>query len=143
MSRLFFHHELIITTHISFFNILFGTSKEDNFPLWQLSNSVIILDEIQSYDNNLWSYMTKFFEVYAKALNIKIIIMSATLPKLDKLIEKDEDKDIFVELLKNRDEYFYNDYFRKRVNIDYSILNKNFKLKIKTQILNTKFQAKF
>ena len=126
MSRLFFHHELIITTHISFFNILFGTSKEDNFPLWQLSNSVIILDEIQSYDNNLWSYMTKFFEVYAKALNIKIIIMSATLPKLDKLIEKDEDKDIFVELLKNRDEYFYNDYFRKRVNIDYSILNKKY-----------------
>lgn len=126
MGRLFFHNELIITTHISFFNILFGTSKEDNFPLWQLANSVIILDEIQSYDNNLWSYMTKFFEVYAKALNMKIIIMSATLPKLDRLIEKDESKDVFVELIKNRDEYFYNDYFKKRVEIDYSILNKKY-----------------
>ena len=126
MNRLFFHHELIITTHISFFDILFGTSKEDNFPLWQLANSVIILDEIQSYDNNLWSYMTKFFEVYAKVLNIKIIIMSATLPKLDKLIEKDSKKNIFVDLIKNRDDYFYHDYFKNRVEIDYSILNKEY-----------------
>ncbi len=126
LNRLFFHHELIITTHISFFDILFGTSKEDNFPLWQLANSVIILDEIQSYDNNLWSYMTKFFEVYAKVLNIKIIIMSATLPKIDRLIVKDKKEDIFVSLIQNRDDYFYDDYFRKRVDIDYSILNKDF-----------------
>ena len=126
INRLFFHHELIITTHISFFNILFGTSKEDNFPLWQLANSVIILDEIQSYDNNLWSYMTKFFEIYAKVLNIKIIIMSATLPKLDSLIEKDSNKNVFVNLIKNRDQYFYHDYFKNRVKIDYSILNKKF-----------------
>jgi len=126
INRLFFHHELIITTHISFFNILFGTSKEDNFPLWQLANSVIILDEIQSYDNNLWSYMTKFFEIYSEALNIKIIIMSATLPKLDRLIEKDSNRNVFVNLIKNRDEYFYHDYFKNRVKIDYSILNKKF-----------------
>ncbi len=129
MNRLFFHHELIITTHISFFDILFGTSKEDNFPLWQLANSVIILDEIQSYDNNLWSYMTKFFESYSKVLNIKIVIMSATLPKLDRLIDKDIEKDIFVDLIKNRDEYFYDDYFKKRVEIDYSILNKKYEKK--------------
>jgi len=120
MNRLFFHNELVITTHISFFNILFGTSKEDNFPLWQLANSVIILDEIQSYDNNLWSYMTKFFSIYAKALNIKIIIMSATLPKLDLLIEHDDT--LFVDLISNRANYFENDYFKKRVEIDYELL---------------------
>ncbi len=120
MNRLFFHNELVITTHISFFNILFGTSKEDNFPLWQLANSVIILDEIQSYDNNLWSYMTKFFAVYAKALNMKIIIMSATLPKLDVLIE--HDNTLFVDLISNRAKYFEDDYFKKRVEIDYGLL---------------------
>lgn len=120
MSRLFFHSELIISTHIAFFNILFGTSKEDNFPLWQLANSVIILDEIQSYDNNLWSYMTKFFALYAKALNIKIIIMSATLPKLDLLIKSDEP--LFVDLISNRSKYFEDDYFKKRVDIDYGLL---------------------
>ena len=119
INRLFFHNELIISTHIAFFNILFGTSKEDNFPLWQLANSVIILDEIQSYDNNLWSYMTKFFSIYAKSLNIKIIIMSATLPKLDKLIEDD---DSFHSLISSRDKYFMNSYFKDRVKIDYSLL---------------------
>jgi len=121
MNRLFFHNELIISTHIAFFNMLFGTSKEDNFPLWQLANSVIILDEIQSYDNNLWSYMTKFFSHYAKALNIKIIIMSATLPKLDLLIEHDDT--LFVDLINNRAKYFEDDYFKNRVKIDYSLLD--------------------
>lgn len=124
MNRLFFHNELIISTHIAFFNILFGTSKEDNFPLWQLANSVIILDEIQSYDNNLWSYMTKFFAVYAKALNIKIIIMSATLPRLDVLIE--DNNMLFVDLISDRNTYFENAYFKNRVGIDYCLLeNKN------------------
>lgn len=120
MNRLFFHNELILTTHISFFNILFGTTKEDNFPLWQMANSVIILDEIQSYDINLWSYMTKFFKHYAQVLNMKIIIMSATLPKLDELIE--EDNTIFEELIKNKDEYFQSIYFKNRVDINFSLL---------------------
>jgi len=124
MGRLFFHSELILTTHISFFDILFGTSKEDNFPLWQMANSVIILDEIQSYDNNLWSYMIKFFSIYAKALNMKIIIMSATLPKLDNLIEDEEehDKDIFEELIINKNKYFQSEYFKSRVELDFSLL---------------------
>jgi CRISPR-associated endonuclease/helicase Cas3 len=122
MSRLFFHNKLILTTHISFFDILFGTSKEDNFPLWQMANSVIILDEIQSYDNKLWSYMIKFFSIYAKTLNMKIIIMSATLPKLDNLIDDEENKNIFEELIKNKNEYFQSVYFKNRVEIDFSLL---------------------
>ncbi|RYA24759.1 CRISPR-associated helicase/endonuclease Cas3 [Malaciobacter halophilus] len=122
MSRLFFHNELILTTHIAFFNILFGITKEDNFPLWQMANSVIILDEIQSYDNKLWSYMIKFFSIYAKVLNMKIIIMSATLPKLDNLIDSEENKDIFVELIKNKNDYFQSEYFKNRVEVDFSLL---------------------
>lgn len=138
MSRLFFHNELILTTHIAFFNILFGTTKEDNFPLWQLANSVIILDEIQSYDNKLWSYMIKFFSIYAKTLNMKIIIMSATLPKLDNLIEDEENKDIFVELIKNKNDYFQNKYFKNRVEIDFSLLkqHKNIEYDILIEKLN-------
>jgi len=137
MNRLFFHNELIISTHIAFFNILFGTSKEDNFPLWQLANSVIILDEIQSYDNNLWSYMTKFLSIYAKSLNIKVIIMSATLPKLDALIEHDDS--LFVDLISNRAKYFEDDYFKKRVEIDYALLEyKNLEFDIlKEKLLET------
>ncbi len=121
INRLFFHSEAIITTHVALFNILFGTSKEDNFPLWQLANSVIIIDEIQSYNNNLWWYMVEFFDKYAELLNMKIIIMSATLPKLDYFLEK---KNNFVDLIspKKRDDFFSNDYFSKRVDVDFTLL---------------------
>jgi len=121
ISRLFFHKEVVLTTHITLFNILFGTSKEDNFPLWQLSNSVIILDEIQSYNNHLWWYMVEFFDKYAQCLNIKIIIMSATLPKLDYFLEK---KDNFVDLITKdkRDYFFEHILFKNRVSVDYSLL---------------------
>jgi len=121
VDRLFFHSPAIVTTHVALFNILFGTSKEDNFPLWQLANSVIILDDIQSYNNHLWWYMVEFFDKYAKLLNIKIIIMSATLPKLDYFLEK---KDNFIDLItpKKRDIFFNSDYFSKRVEVDFSLL---------------------
>lgn len=118
VNRLFYHSPAIITTHVNFFNILFGTSKEDNFPLWQFANSVIILDEIQSYNNHLWWYMIEFFEKYAKLLNMKIIIMSATLPKLDYFLEE---KNSFVSLIgeEKRDYFFNHSYFKERVSIEY------------------------
>ncbi len=126
MNRLFFHNPIILTTHVSLFNILFGTSKEDNYPLWQLANSVVIIDEIQSYNNNLWWYIIEFFQKYAKLLNIKIIIMSATLPKLDLLL-KDDKKDIFFSLIKDRNYYFKNSLFKERVKLNFSLLeNENF-----------------
>ncbi len=119
INRLFFHSPAIITTHVALFNILFGTSKEDNFPLWQLANSVIILDEIQSYNNHLWWYMVEFFDKYSELLNMKIIIMSATLPKLDYFLEQ---KDNFVELISHKEYFFTHPLFKERVKVDFSLL---------------------
>lgn len=136
INRLFFHSPAIITTHVSLFNILFGTSKEDNFPLWQLANSVIILDEIQSYNNHLWWYMVEFFEKYATLLNIKIIIMSATLPKLDFFLEEGK-KDSFVELISNKKYFFKNELFKNRVKIDFSLLDEEMKIEKLVDILRT------
>jgi len=134
INRLFFHKEVVLTTHITLFNILFGTSKEDNFPLWQLSNSVIILDEIQSYNNHLWWYMVEFFDKYAQCLNIKIIIMSATLPKLDYFLEK---KDNFVDLItkEKRDYFFEHTLFKDRVSVDYSLLEMKEKITLEDLVL--------
>ena len=120
LNRLFYHYELILTTHVNLFEILFGTGKEANFPLWQLYGSVIILDEIQSYDNNLWWYMVEFFNAFAKLLNLKIIIMSATLPKIDRLLEQKEE---FISLLESK-KYFSHPLFKDRVAIDFSLLER-------------------
>jgi len=134
ISRLFFHKEVVLTTHITLFNILFGTSKENNFPLWQLANSVIILDEIQSYNNHLWWYMVEFFDKYAASLNIKIIIMSATLPKLDYFLEK---KDNFVDLItkEKRNYFFKHTLFKNRVSVDYSLLEMKNKITLDDLVL--------
>jgi len=137
INRLFFHSPAIIMTHVSLFNILFGTSKEDNFPLWQLANSVIILDEIQSYNNHLWWYMVDFFDKYAELLNIKIIIMSATLPKLDFFLKSNNS---FVDLIgKEKKNYFFNDkFFKERVRVDFSYLDKKMDFDRLAKILDTK-----
>ncbi|WP_041962511.1 CRISPR-associated helicase/endonuclease Cas3 [Sulfurospirillum cavolei] len=138
VNRLFFHAPALITTHVALFDILFGTSKEDNFPLWQLANSVIILDEIQSYNNHLWWYMVEFFDKYASLLNMKIIIMSATLPKLDFFLEE---KNNFVALIGDtkKKELFQNAFFKDRVKINY-LLDK--KMTIEDLVKELKEQPK-
>lgn len=134
INRLFFHSPAIFTTHVGFFSILFGTSKEDTFPLWQLANSVIILDEIQSYNNNLWWYMVEFFDKYATLLNIKIIIMSATLPKIDYFLKE---QNSFVSLIdEQKRDYFFNDpLFAKRVELNFDLLDQDISLEILVNIL--------
>lgn len=120
LSRQFVHYPIILTTHVNFFSYLFGTSREDSFPLTHLANSVVIIDEIQSYRNILWKEIITFLESYSKLLNIKIIIMSATLPRLED-IGKGEGSCSY--LIENRDKYYNSALFRDRVKLDFSLLD--------------------
>lgn len=120
LDRQFLHYPIVLTTHVSIFNYLFGTSKDNLFPLCQIANSIIVLDEIQSYKNRIWKEIITFLKYYSKLLNIKIIIMSATLPNLDKLIDGEINT---VNLIKNRKKYFENPIFKNRVSVDFSLLN--------------------
>ena len=119
LNRQFLNYPIILTTHVTIFKYLFGTSKEDIFPLHQLANSVIVLDEIQSYKNLVWGEIITFLTCYAKSLNIKVVIMSATLPDLDKLSISQGNT---VKLLEDREKYFENPIFKNRVKVDYSLL---------------------
>ncbi|EJO5347119.1 CRISPR-associated helicase Cas3' [Clostridium botulinum] len=120
LDRQFLHYPIVLTTHVSVFNYLFGTSKDDLFPLCQIANSIIVLDEIQSYKNRIWKEIITFLKYYSKFLNIKIIIMSATLPNLNKLIDG---KIETVNLIENRKKYFQNPIFKDRVKVDFSLLD--------------------
>jgi CRISPR-associated endonuclease/helicase Cas3 len=64
LDRQFLHYPIILTTHINFFSYLFGTGRESSFPLVHLCNSVIILDEIQSYRNKIWTEIIMFLSKY-------------------------------------------------------------------------------
>lgn len=120
LDRLFVHYPVVITTHVNFFNYLFGTGRETSFPLVHLCNSVVILDEIQSYRNDIWMEIISFLDKYAKLLNFKLIIMSATLPKLDKLLRKRDS--VFTELLKDAKGYYSNSVFKDRVKLNFELL---------------------
>ena len=122
MDRQFLNYPFIVTTHVGIFNTLIGNTKEDCMPFYQLTNSVIVFDEIQAYKNTIWTEIIKILNSYAKLLNIKIIIMSATLPNLSYLLDEEEKNNI-SKLIENRGEYFNNTIFKNRVEVNYDLLS--------------------
>lgn len=127
LDRQFLNYPIVLFTHVTLFKTLFGHEKEDIFAFHQLCNSVIVLDEIQSYRNSLWSEIITFLKGYAKLMNIKIIIMSATLPNLEVLTDNKENA---VSLIPERDRYFKHPVFAERVIPDYSLLKQKMTLEL-------------
>ena len=121
LDRQFLNYPVVLSTHVMLFETMFGNNKENAFGFHQLCNSVIVLDEIQSYNNALWGRMITFLKEFAELLNIKIIIMSATLPNLEMLTDNNSE---VVRLITNRDKYFKHYMFAKRVEIDYSLIDR-------------------
>ena len=140
IDNLFRNYPITLTSHINLFNSLFGITKEENFSLVDYCNSVIILDEIQVYKNKIWREILIMLEKYAELLNIKIIIMSATLPNLDMLsIENDDVKS--CNLINDIEKYYKNDIFKNRVQINYELLSQEITLEdLKSEVLKYKDQ---
>lgn len=122
LDRQFLHSPFIITSNIELFNTLFSNKRKNIFGLYQITNSVIVLDEIQAYREDLWNEIIKMLEIYAKIFNLKIIIMSATLPDLSALLNDDKKKRI-GKLIKNPREMFNEPLFKNRVKINYDLLD--------------------
>ncbi|MHD0316914.1 CRISPR-associated helicase Cas3' [Fusobacterium sp. THCT1E2] len=123
LNRQFIHSPIILTTHVHFFENLFGIDRESSFALPHLANSVVIMDEIQSYKNKIWKEIIIFLREYAEILNIKIIIMSATLPNLSLLSNS---KVQIPSLITNKEKYYKNPIFKDRVSLDFSFLEKEY-----------------
>lgn len=119
LDRQFLNYPMILSTHVSLFNIIFGNRQSDVLAFYQLANSVIVLDEIQSYKNKIWAEIICYLKELAKMFNIKIIIMSATLPDLDILSRFQAQA---VNLLENPSRFFAVDCFKNRVKLNYDLL---------------------
>lgn len=122
----FLHEPFIITSHVKLFSLLFETEREQVGGLYQIANSIIVLDEIQSYKNTLWTEIIGFLSAYAQLLNCKIIIMSATLPALGELL----DQEPITRLLTNSQVYFKHPLFKNRVSLDFSLLEEEMDLEV-------------
>lgn len=125
LDRQFLNYPFILTTHVSLFQTMFGIEREAVFGFHQLVGSVLVLDEIQSYKNTIWTELIRFLQHYGEFLNCKILIMSATLPDFELLTEQKAD---IVRLIQNRERYFSDARFRNRVTTSYELIRPDFSL---------------
>ncbi|GAB2770147.1 CRISPR-associated helicase/endonuclease Cas3 [Rhabdobacter roseus] len=126
IDNLFVNYPFCLLSHVKFFDLLKTNEKEANYMLHRLANSIVVIDELQSYDPAHWDKMLYFITHYAKLYNIKFILMSATLPKLGNLqvIDKEYVSD-FVYLLPNaKRDYFLNPNFSDRVKFNFDLFER-------------------
>ncbi|MGM0641732.1 MAG: CRISPR-associated helicase Cas3' [Thermotogota bacterium] len=85
IDTLFFNKPVLFLSHVKFFDMFFRNDKNSNYNFYQLSNSVVIIDEIQAYNDEVWTEMSYIFRSISKFMNTKFIVMSATLPSMSRL----------------------------------------------------------
>ncbi|CAA6809664.1 MAG: CRISPR-associated helicase Cas3 [uncultured Sulfurovum sp.] len=115
LDNQFMNYPITMLSHVKFFNVLTGVSKDDNYIFHRLANSIVIIDEVQTYSPDLWSSIVYLLDSFADKFNIKFIIMSATLPKIGDILNEPNNR--FVKLVSNKQTYFSNPNFGQRVNI--------------------------
>ncbi|HBK30592.1 MAG TPA: CRISPR-associated protein, partial [Porphyromonadaceae bacterium] len=120
LDGLFVNYPVILTSHVHFFDLLKTCRKETNYLLHRLANSVIIIDELQSYPPEQWDKIIYLIDHYAELFNMKFILMSATLPKIGKLTWSEKVPD-FTYLIRDKNIYFQNENFKGRVLFDFSV----------------------
>lgn len=108
------HEHFIVTTFNQLLYTIFSNHNRDNVRLETLRDSVIIVDEVQNIPRVLISSVVKVFERFAKEYNIHFIIMSATMPSFEGLLENPTvlSEDWFYDKKENR----YRLHFKADIN---------------------------
>lgn len=122
-NRQFLTKPLQLTTSVNLFNILFSSKRKSILPLYNLINSVIIIDEIQAYKERIWNETIEMLKKYSELLNLKILIMSATLPDFSRLLDE-QNKEKIIKLIQTPEKYYQEKLFKDRVELDFSLLEK-------------------
>lgn len=133
LDNQFMNYPIALISHVKFFDILTGISKDDSYIFHRLANSVVIIDEMQTYNPKFWSQIAYLLDVFAKNFNIKFIVMSATLPKIGEIFtSKNFD---YINLVSNKHEYFKNPNFAKRVE-EIKEISENINENLHTRLIN-------
>lgn len=122
LANLFAFFPVCLLTHIRFFDILKSNEKDSIYLMHRLANSVVIIDELQSYPPKHWDKMLFWLDHYSRAFNIRFVLMSATLPRIDGLNVGLSNPPAFVDLLPSAKDYFRNPNFSDRVHFRFDLL---------------------
>lgn len=93
--------EMVVTTFYQLLHTLLSNKNKSIRKFHNLTNSIIILDEVQAIPNKYWKLVNTIFKKSAEFLNIHFILVTATMP----LIFSEEKKEI-VELAVSKMDYF-------------------------------------
>jgi len=111
-----FSYPFVITTFVRFFETLLSNKNSTLLKLPNLSNSIFLIDEIQSLPPRLYGFFVAYLEAFCKKFNSYAIISTATMPDFE-LPEKKEIFNFFNEYQKPEkllpDKYFYEKEFNR------------------------------
>lgn len=100
--------EIILTTFVQFFNSIISNKNKSLRKYHNITNSIILLDEIQAIPYKYWDIINSFLKKLAYECNCWIILMTATQPFI---FNNDE----IVSLVDNPD-YYYKKFDRVTYN---------------------------
>lgn len=98
---------IVVTTFVQLLETLFSNDKTKLLKLPNLANSVIVLDEVQQVNYELWPLIRQAFKTLGERYNCYFVLMSATQPLIFT-----PDKEI-KELVPNYRDYFRSPHFNR------------------------------
>lgn len=123
VDYMFVNYPCCLLSHIKFFDVLKSNKKETNYILHRLTNSIVVIDELQSYSPSEWDKLKYFISNFAEKFNIRFIIMSATLPKIHSIATGLDIQ--FNPIIKDAQKrYLQNPNFKDRILFDFSLIDK-------------------
>ncbi|MDI6730323.1 MAG: CRISPR-associated helicase Cas3', partial [Candidatus Altarchaeum sp.] len=95
--------EVIVTTFMQFFHSFITNINRAIRKFHNISNSIVILDEVQTIPHKYWLLLKEAIKFFAEYFNTYFIFVTATEP----LIFDEREKEI-KSLIKNKEKYFKN-----------------------------------
>jgi len=93
--------EIIVTTFIQFFYSLISNRNRAIRKFHNITNSIVILDEVQAIPHKYWLLLNKTLKFFAEQFNTYFIFITATQPLIF-----DETKKEISSLVENKRKYF-------------------------------------
>lgn len=108
------HNEITITTFVQFWESIFACHNRQIRKFHNLANSIIILDEVQAINPELYPAFEFVMEQMARYFNTKFVLVTATQP----ILLKGKTQELCA---KEKEDFFFKQM--NRTKIDQSILN--------------------
>lgn len=115
-DRIFLNGKICAISQVTFFEALGNSSKNKSYPYCFLSNSIIVIDEIQAIQDGYWPFIANLIDKLAYENNCYVVLMSATLPKVDQY-KKLKLQCPFSDLLPEAENFQRNSLFSSRTEI--------------------------